>query len=182
MKNNFISKTSILVLISMLSACGSDNTKEAKLAISKLLSDPSSAEYREVKAYSEGVVCGEVHSKNKFGGYDDFKKFIFNGPETNDVVFSSNDTWCKLPKERADFFKKYLKNYGKGNHEACVALLAQLPLEILRSEKNEPRKNLIHSEPECAPEKSIKNDAIFKHINENSEMTVDQYRRFDSLN
>lgn len=46
------------------------------------LRDPDSAEFRDVRFYSGGptpVVCGEVNSKNGFGGYSGFQRFIASG-------------------------------------------------------------------------------------------------------
>lgn len=82
--------TSLLVAIA-LCACGkkpnptaasSPDTSTAQIAGAKQaveaqLSDPMSAQYRNVAAYSEGIVCGEVNAKNKMGGYVGFEPFIY---------------------------------------------------------------------------------------------------------
>lgn len=47
------------------------------------LRDPSSADFRNLAItgrIAPGVVCGEVNSKNGFGGYSGFRRFISGGP------------------------------------------------------------------------------------------------------
>ncbi|RKG40717.1 hypothetical protein [Acinetobacter sp. WCHAc060007] len=43
----------------------------AQDSVKKLLKDPSSAEFRNMNG-----LCGEVNSKNSFGGYGGYKRFI----------------------------------------------------------------------------------------------------------
>jgi hypothetical protein len=48
------------------------------------LKDPDSAKFRNVHFYSGGgvpVTCGEVNSKNSFGGYTGFERFIAAGSQ-----------------------------------------------------------------------------------------------------
>ena len=43
------------------------------------LKDPGSAKYQDVQAYALGagyVFCGRVNSKNGFGGYTGFQRFV----------------------------------------------------------------------------------------------------------
>ncbi len=63
----------------------------AKAAIEKRLTDPLSAQYRKVVAYSEGVVCGEVNAKNKLGGYVGFEAFAY--PTPTGGVYLDQETW-----------------------------------------------------------------------------------------
>lgn len=62
---------------------------KAKNAASEGLRDPSSAQFRKLRAGTD-VVCGEINGKNGFGAYAGFKPFIYsNGlaeisPETVD--------------------------------------------------------------------------------------------------
>lgn len=53
---------------------------DAKKEIAKDLRDPESAQYRKENAarMPRGfLVCGEINSKNGFGGYTGFKPFLF---------------------------------------------------------------------------------------------------------
>lgn len=62
-------------------------------AIKSRLRDPSSADFRNVRFYSGGpvpVVCGEVDSKNGFGGYTGFQRFIASGDDPN-IAFVASD-------------------------------------------------------------------------------------------
>lgn len=62
-------------------------------AIKSRLRDPGSADFRNVRFYSGGpvpVVCGEVNSKNGFGGYSGFQRFIASGDDPN-IAFVASD-------------------------------------------------------------------------------------------
>jgi hypothetical protein len=55
---------------------------KSQKGIKTKLRDPDSAQFRDVRFYSGGptpVVCGEVNSKNGFGGYGGFQRFIASG-------------------------------------------------------------------------------------------------------
>lgn len=75
---------------------------EAKKAVSVLLKDPSSAEFKEVffnETQKGGpVACGQVNSKNSLGAYTGFQRFISNGKTTfieeSDENFA--DTWVQV--------------------------------------------------------------------------------------
>lgn len=47
----------------------------AKDRVTRDLKDPDSAKFRGVKAFPNGVVCGEVNAKNSFGAYTGFRAF-----------------------------------------------------------------------------------------------------------
>lgn len=51
---------------------------EAEIAIKEMLKEPESANFRNTFT-SKGVACGEVNSKNSFGGYGGWQGFISNG-------------------------------------------------------------------------------------------------------
>jgi hypothetical protein len=58
----------------------------AENAVKQLLKDPDSAQFRNVKEFT-GPVCGEVNSKNGFGGYVGFSKFIVVGSFKSPSVY-----------------------------------------------------------------------------------------------
>ncbi|WP_157096595.1 hypothetical protein [Tsuneonella dongtanensis] len=69
------------------------------------LRDPDSAEFRDSRFYSGGsapVVCGEVNSKNGFGGYGGYQRFIASGEKLafleSEMTSSSemDDAWKKM--------------------------------------------------------------------------------------
>lgn len=96
--------TILAVFIFLLAACdGGDRpalsraNREAlyvdamKDKIRAQLKDPTSSEFRGVFFSETGgakVVCGEVNSKNAFGGYTGFQRFIAGGK----LVFLEEDT------------------------------------------------------------------------------------------
>ncbi len=85
----------------------------AKDAMTNSLKDPGSAKYRDVtghKVEASGayVFCGQVNSKNGFGGYTGFQRFVA-GPGiavTEDVVDDFHTVWnefCTKPGETVWF-------------------------------------------------------------------------------
>ena len=83
---------SISCICAASSGCGeSEAQKEAlirvniqamseKSVLSKL-KDPSSAQFQNQRVSAKGAACGEVNSKNSFGGYTGFKRYIFAGKD-----------------------------------------------------------------------------------------------------
>jgi hypothetical protein len=56
-----------------------ENTLAVELAVSSVLKDPSSAQFRTIRAAQLGAkvtVCGEINGKNSYGGYAGFTPFI----------------------------------------------------------------------------------------------------------
>lgn len=49
--------------------------EQAKKAVRFNLKDPDSAQFRNIRQPSTGVVCGEVNAKNAMGGYVGFQRF-----------------------------------------------------------------------------------------------------------
>lgn len=112
--NKFILLAAILALI----GCESAKEKQIKLdqqvldfintAIKKDLIDPSSLQLRNLQGY-----CGEANSKNKFGGYVGFKKFIVLNENTvvfqNELNTSTKEFtggWDTICKEKPKFDNK----------------------------------------------------------------------------
>lgn len=68
-------KISLLVFIALIAGCQPNEKKAAQDFISKDFIDPSSAQFRN-ETQKDGVLCGEVNSKNSFGAYTGFKRFV----------------------------------------------------------------------------------------------------------
>jgi hypothetical protein len=68
------------------------------------LKDPMSAQYRNLHQYSghgdKAVYCGEVNSKNSFGGYTGFEMFIVDGNSETTLIgqYSPTDGSGKAPR------------------------------------------------------------------------------------
>ncbi|MDH1858836.1 hypothetical protein N5D44_11095 [Acinetobacter junii] len=77
-------------------------TSIAEAAVKSQLFDPSSAQFRNQKGN-----CGEVNSKNKFGGYVGFNRYIYlSSDETVAIESDSNDSiWPSSIMD--DLWKKY---------------------------------------------------------------------------
>ena len=78
----------IVSVVFLLSGCNFENKEitRAKESVKQVLNDPESAQFKEtflkysVYVYSkEKGICGEVISKNEFGGYTGWKRFIVYG-------------------------------------------------------------------------------------------------------
>ncbi|MBV4512723.1 hypothetical protein HBO10_19900 [Pseudomonas sp. WS 5503] len=93
----------------LLAACGQSEADKARSKaemaeirsqrvarefVSGVLKDPESAEFRNQKGF-----CGEVNSKNSFGGYAGFKRFIAASEEM--VVFAGDDRMTSTDFEQA---------------------------------------------------------------------------------
>lgn len=65
----------LLALVLVLAGCISSEKKEARDFITKDLKDPASTEFRN-EVFKDNVLCGELNSKNSYGAYVGFKKFV----------------------------------------------------------------------------------------------------------
>ncbi len=71
-----------------------------KKAVKRLLKDPESAEFRNIdyinKDSGGGYICGEVNSKNSFGGYSGWQHFVSSGTKSaylEEQVSSFRSIW-----------------------------------------------------------------------------------------
>ena len=74
----------------------------SKSALLSELKDPKSAQFRGLFVYNDVFLCGEVNSKNSFGGYVGFQRFVSLGEarlvELDDQSQKFEDWWlmsCK---------------------------------------------------------------------------------------
>ena len=100
----------------ILRSCGSSKTEKettnisdsytvanAQISIESQLKDPESAKFKNMRVsiINPKVVCGEVNSKNSFGGYTGFQKFVSVGEAVLFVDGSDSDVTKKY-KEFCD--------------------------------------------------------------------------------
>lgn len=98
------------VLITALAiGCGACSSQESrdiekvKGFVREKLRDPASAEFSNVRVVSGGIVCGEVNSKNGYGGYAGKQRFF--GTASGEVpVFIADDT---TPADTRDICQIY---------------------------------------------------------------------------
>ncbi|MFM9901246.1 MAG: hypothetical protein ACKVOT_09530, partial [Polaromonas sp.] len=70
MSGKLLLKIISLGLVSVaLTGFGDKEIESVKGEVINNLKDPQSAQFKDVKKYSEGVVCGSVNAKNSMGGY-----------------------------------------------------------------------------------------------------------------
>lgn len=68
---------------------------QAKADVRKQLTDPDSAEFRNLRKLPGEAVCGEVNAKNAYGGYVGFKHFYRFGLAGIVEFTGPNDQRCK---------------------------------------------------------------------------------------
>jgi len=75
-------KQSLIVMmgVALTSGCSAKpkQVADAEEAVRFQLVDPKSADFRNLFVSKSGVVCGEVNSKNRFGGYVGFRAFFYD--------------------------------------------------------------------------------------------------------
>jgi hypothetical protein len=97
----------------------STEAKVAKL-VKRSLTDPESAKFRNINKGSDpGLVCGEVNSKNRLGGYVGFTKFLVAADGTV-TIDPQSPTGSETPSElilrtaqKVDFLLAYGKKCPK---------------------------------------------------------------------
>jgi hypothetical protein len=128
------------------SACGNPNIELAKKAIERDLLDPASVQYRDVKEFSEGVVCGEINAKNGLGGYVGYKTFIYNGMLKDGAYFETDDRvqvkwWCsdkpnkRISHDQAVFKWETLCEYHKTRNEKDLSEITCNEASNLKNKK-----------------------------------------------
>lgn len=69
-----------IIAVGLLAAgCTPAEHREAEAAVKAQLSDPGSAQFRNLRTkWNRGtkIVCGDVNAKNRLGGYEGFRPFI----------------------------------------------------------------------------------------------------------
>lgn len=72
----------LIVSFMALASCQQfDEFAEAKEKVSEDLKDPSSSQFRNLVAYDDGLICGELNAKNSYGGYVGYNPFYVDGDE-----------------------------------------------------------------------------------------------------
>lgn len=89
---------------------------KARQPVQSLMRDPASAQFRNERIVSGGVLCGEVNSKNAMGGYVGYKKFISMGPSANyledhgRLEEATTDEFIARMDEEIAIMKRFTKN------------------------------------------------------------------------
>ena len=98
-------RTLWLAVALLLTACQPE-VSSAKKAVSSVLKDPSSAQWKDVHSIAPGVACGRVNAKNSYGGYTGFRQFLlrdgrlyFSEDELESIKISTCCTRLSSPKK-----------------------------------------------------------------------------------
>lgn len=89
-------RKSVLVTAIVIGCCGcsSQESKDIEAVKAEVLSqlrDPASAQFSNVRVVGAGIVCGDVNSKNAFGGYVGRQRF-FGMASGDPPVFISDES------------------------------------------------------------------------------------------
>jgi type II secretion system protein G len=80
----------VLGAIFLFSGCA-DNTEDAKKALQAKLHNSPDVEYRALKSFPGGVVCGEYNPEGEWGIREGYRRFIVRNNEADRIA--SEDDW-----------------------------------------------------------------------------------------
>lgn len=82
----------------------------AKTSLESGLVDPRSVEYRNLRRYADGTVCGQYNAKNRMGGYTGFESFIYwQGQQISQSHVSDNLVkLCSDDKDKVEVVEEKL--------------------------------------------------------------------------
>ena len=119
----------VIAACCLTSGCGQE-ASGAKQAIERELKDPESVQYRDVRTFSGGIVCGEFNAKNSLGGYVGFSPFVFNAPGLGDLDSRASPikvaAWCNSSPVRTEAIKR-MCDQSLANPHTQVALGCEIP-------------------------------------------------------
>lgn len=72
-----IAAAAAVVAVLAYSSAYAATAAEAKRFVANRMKDPGSVQFRDVRSYGGGVVCGESNAKNGYGAYTGFKAFVY---------------------------------------------------------------------------------------------------------
>jgi hypothetical protein len=175
----------ISALVIAITACAPSDVTRAQDAVKITVTDPISAQFKDVVAYDGGIVCGKFNSKNSQGGYGEFKDFAYDGAalaETTDKITGlCQEKDKKLSKaERIQKASAYVKSkedntskdmglkelaevlgrYGEATSAAALVTRGEAPTHLakLKSIKKEFDSIIIHN---CSKElKSVLGESM----------------------
>ena len=118
MKQNFIKspfktvrhapKLLLFLYFAALSGCSPMN-EERKL-VTNHLKDPESTKFRNEKRYTNGYVCGEFNSKNSYGAYVGYSRYVAKMP---DIYYTEDGSSGKLEIENFQLLIDDIRNKEK---------------------------------------------------------------------
>lgn len=112
---NSTALVALLSTVFLISGCGpfpGSPRAKAHEAIKQALFDPDAAQFRNEETSSSGDVCGEVNSKNRFGAYVGFSRYVYTGSSGLVGVSEGDPDFAEYYREssnefmRDDAFKK----------------------------------------------------------------------------
>lgn len=136
------------------------DTPAAMKIIESSLVDPESVQYKDIRRYTDGTVCGEYNAKNSMGGYTGFEPFIYwkKGLITRSRVKENITNLCSEEQHKVEVIEKHFSadfNPSKAakKKEASVGVFVYMDA----------------SKPSITLEKHHTIEAIIKQVFEGSE-------------
>lgn len=119
--NDRLAMLGCLLLCVGLAACSDQKQTEAKRQLQAEMTDPASAQYRNLETFPGDVVCGEVNTKNLTGGYVGFRSFIFNAFADGKIVMREIGSfdWRGLCTQSYEERAKWTIKYVKADEKIC---------------------------------------------------------------
>jgi hypothetical protein len=102
---------------------GSQIKKEAEDAVKLLLRDPDSAQFRyrynDMEVFPDiGVVCGEVNSRNAYGGYAGFEDFAYVRGQGAALASDLGDRYLALQERCLNAIRAQTHRLEEQNNES----------------------------------------------------------------
>jgi hypothetical protein len=114
-----------LFAVFLLVDCSPDShiKKEAEDAVKLLLRDPDSAQFRyqynDIEVFPDiGVVCGEVNSRNAYGGYAGFENFAYVRGQGAALASDPSDRFIALQARCIDAMRARTHRLEEQNNES----------------------------------------------------------------
>lgn len=114
-----------LVCCYSLVGCDSAATQQAKRLVEADLVDPGSVQYREVRQFKDGTVCGQFNAKNRMGGYSGFEWFaVYQGKLVPNRLY--HIALCSDSADKISDIKRIVPTFKtEADRDACVRRINQ---------------------------------------------------------
>ena len=112
-------------------ASSADLLARVKKVMESYLFDPTSAQFRNVKAGRDGSACGSYNAKNRYGAYVGFKDFVLT---SDNRIVASDTNGGIAASSNAEFIDAYLDACGTKAQIAAFRSLPETPTPTVSSE------------------------------------------------
>ena len=100
----------VLISLYFVILAGCSPMNEERQLITSRLKDPESTKFRNEKRHKTGYVCGEFNSKNSYGAYTGYIRYVAKGP---DISYTEDGSSGKLEIEDFQLLIDDIRNKEK---------------------------------------------------------------------